>query len=266
MYSFTNKNTSSLNNKNGKRKTKKLPRKLMMLPADYQPEATDVLCGRGNMYGSHPGNQCFQRIIFEHMKAYSDAENRPVKINIVDNVLSEVRNSGARIVKIDSKTKRWYELNDVESHQKCGHCLRDTIRLHGKENNIIRNSNSKKRIKNSSIAIMKQKRQARTVRRQQQQQEDDTCMKDSLLRINIETNDDLVDFVCGGTDGKNLQHRLSLLADYSNDFLLNEENYLILTTTTTADCNGSSSFLLFDNEFPEDDIKFSPSSFFSQTI
>jgi hypothetical protein len=252
MYSFTNNN--NLNNKNGKRKTKKLPSKLMMLPVDYQPEAADVLCGRGNMYGSHPGNQCFQRIICDHMKAYSDAENRPDKINIVDNVLCEVRNSGARIVKIDSKTKRWYELNDVESHQKCGHCLRDTIRSNGKENksNSNSNSNSKSRIKNSSIAIKKQKRQARTV---------DTFMKDTLLRINIESNDDLVDSVRGGTGGKNLQHRLSFLTEYSNDFLYDQ----VLSTTTTADSNGSSSFLLLDNEFPEDDLNFSPSNFFSQT-
>merc|ERR1711865_600034 len=199
-------------------------------------------------YSLHPGNQCFQRIVCDHMKAYSDAENRTDKINIVDNVLCEVRNSGARIVKIDSKTKRWYELNDVKSHQKCGHCLRDTIKSNDRENKSNSNTNSNSRIKNASIvAIKKQKRQDRTERRQQKQ---------------------LVDFFCGGTTGgKNLQHRLSLLAaDCSSDFLLNEENYLVLpTTTTTADRNGSSSFLLFDNEFPEDDLNFSPSTFFSQT-
>ena len=241
MYSFTNNNT--LSNKIGKRKTKKLPRNnklMMLLPVDYQPEATDVLCGRGNMYSLHPGNQCFQRIICDHMKAYSDAEHRSDKIKIVDNVLCEVRNSGARIVKIDSKTKRWYELNDVKSHQKCGHCLRDTIRSNIKENKS--NSNSKSRIKSPSIAIKKQKRQARQHKQ-------------------------LVDFFSAGTGGKNLQHRLSLLAhDCScSDFLLNEENYLVLSTTTTAESNGSSSFLLFDNEFPEDDLHFSPSTFFSQT-
>ena len=245
MYSFTNNN--NLSNKIGKRKAKKLPRnKLMMLPVDYQPEATDVLCGRGNMYSLHPGNQCFQRIICDHMKAYSDAENRSDKIKIVDNVLCEVRNSGARIVKIDSKTKRWYELNDVKSHQKCGHCLRDTIRSNDKENksNSSSNSNSSSRIKSASIAIKKQKRQARTHNRQHKQ---------------------LVDFFGGGTGGQNLQHRLSLLADCSSDFLLNEEKYLVLSTTTTTESNGSSSFLLFDNEFPEDDLHFSPSTFFSQT-
>ncbi|OEU09697.1 hypothetical protein FRACYDRAFT_220400 [Fragilariopsis cylindrus CCMP1102] len=178
------------------------------------------------------------------MKAYSDAEHRSDKIKIVDHVLCEVRNSGARIVKIDSKTKRWYELNDVKSHQKCGHCLRDTIRSNGKENksNSSSNSNSKSRIKSASIAIKKQKRQARQHKQ-------------------------LVDFFSAGTGGKNLQHRLSLLAhDCSSDFLLDEENYLVLsTTTTTADSNGSSSFLLFDNEFPEDDLHFSPTTFFSQT-
>jgi hypothetical protein len=244
MYSFSFTNNNNLSNKIGKRKTKKLPRnKLMMLPVDYQPEATDVLCGRGNMYSVHPGNQCFQRIICDHMNAYSNAENRSDKIKIVDNVLCEVRNSGARIVKIDSKTKRWYELNDVKSHQKCGHCLRDTIRSNVKENKINSNSNSNsnsnRRIKSASIAIKKQKRQHKQ----------------------------LVDFFSAGTTGgQNLQHRLSLLADCSSDFLLNEENYLVLsTTTTTADSNRSSSFLLFDNEFPEDDLNFSPSTFFSQT-
>merc|ERR1711865_234479 len=120
-------------------------------------------------YSLHPGNQCFQRIVCDHMKAYSDAENRTDKINIVDNVLCEVRNSGARIVKIDSKTKRWYELNDVKSHQKCGHCLRDTIKSNDKENKSNSNTNSNSRIKSASIAIKKQKkRQDRTDERRQQ--------------------------------------------------------------------------------------------------
>merc|ERR1711907_150477 len=43
-----------------------------------------------------------------------------------------------------SETQRWYELNDVQAHQKIGHAIRDMIRLHKKQQQQSGNSSSNK--------------------------------------------------------------------------------------------------------------------------
>merc|ERR1719343_737964 len=102
---------------------------LLVLPIDFTPSASDILCGRGNVFSNHEGNRYFGRIIRANLKESRDAASRPEKIRVVDDILQEIRASGVRFAKLDSETKRWYELNDVLAHQKIGHAIRDTIRL-----------------------------------------------------------------------------------------------------------------------------------------
>merc|ERR1719491_523118 len=215
-----------------------------------EPLEMDVLCGRGNVYASHPGNKAFQSIIRDNVQAYSEAKGRLEKVDIVDNVMNQILNSGARIVKIDSTTKQWYQLSDVEAHQKIGHCLRDTIRLHGKEKN---NSSTISRIKSLDAIKKQNKRQARTVRRRS---------------INIETmndNDDSsIDITSFYSEFDKHNHRFSLLADCWND---DDDNSSInptptpTTATTMMSTHShrrrSSSYpALFADEFPESNIVF----------
>merc|ERR1712087_75928 len=89
-----------------------------------------------------------------NLKEYRDAVSRPEKIRVVDDILQEIRASGVRFAKLDSETKQWYELNDVQAHQKIGHAIRDTIRL------LKDKSNSSKNVKIQSN-ISKRKRQPR---------------------------------------------------------------------------------------------------------
>lgn len=101
----------------------------LILPLDFKPTTKDILCGRGNVYSNHPGNQDFGVIIRSNIDQYNNASNRQEKIKVVHKILDSIRTSGARFVKTDTQTKRAYELNDVQAHQKIGHAIRDTIRL-----------------------------------------------------------------------------------------------------------------------------------------
>lgn len=101
----------------------------MLLPEDFIPGPTDILCGRGNLCTYHEGNLYFGRIIQASLEEYVAARNRPNKIKVVDKILVKIKNSGARFAKLDKKSGQWYQLNDVQAHQKIGHAIRDTIRL-----------------------------------------------------------------------------------------------------------------------------------------
>eukprot|EP00532_Pseudo-nitzschia_australis_P020719 CAMPEP_0168308058 /NCGR_PEP_ID=MMETSP0142_2-20121227/60146_1 /TAXON_ID=44445 /ORGANISM="Pseudo-nitzschia australis, Strain 10249 10 AB" /LENGTH=272 /DNA_ID=CAMNT_0008260317 /DNA_START=111 /DNA_END=929 /DNA_ORIENTATION=+ len=133
-----------------------------MLPLDFSPEPKDILCGRGNVFSNHEGNQYFARIIHASLRDYVAAPNRPKKIRVVGDILKQILFSGARFAKVDSETKRWYQLNNVEAHQKIGHAIRDTIRFLGKEkkkNDGAKSTATKEflRVTKPSSAIVKRK-------------------------------------------------------------------------------------------------------------
>ena len=118
----TIKNTKKYNMGNSSRR---------MLPEDYTPQAKDIICGRGNLFSDHEGNQFFEKLIRDNLRKYVETVKRSEKIRMVDDILRTIRTSGTRFAKVDSVTKRWFELNDTQAHKKIGHCIRHKIRLHG---------------------------------------------------------------------------------------------------------------------------------------
>lgn len=118
-----------------------------LLPIDFAPGPKDVLCGRGNVFTNHAGNQSFNRVIRASLSEYKEAPNRASKIKVVDAILGDLRSSGVRFIKtagidnnIDNNNdddddiirrlrSQYYELTDVQAHQKIGHAIRDTLRL-----------------------------------------------------------------------------------------------------------------------------------------
>lgn len=277
-----------------------------------QPTESDVLCGRGNVFASNPGNVAFQRIICENMDKYSAVKGgRPEKVKVVDDVMRQVKESGARIVKHEVETNRWYEISRAEAHQKVGHCLRDTIRSRSNAAGKPKkqqgatpaadycNNNkpfsfydkSRKNKNKSSDAIQKQIQQKRLA-----------------LHKNMKSIDDFVStIVCGGgtidpyykkftttfgsnpfntttTAINNNNKNLNLAIDSGiddvranpvrsiNDIILREKNkpderFSSLTKDASLISRGQqrrqSSMILFDDEFPESDMSFSPSTFFN---
>merc|ERR1712146_411292 len=132
-----------------------------------------------------------------------ESKSRPQKIKVVDDILRTIRISGARFAKIDASTKRWYELNDVQAHQKIGHAIRDTIRLNGKH--AAKKSENKPN--SQALAAI---RQARTVRRQQQEAERIQLGRRSSLESVLSTSLEADDFFM-------VQRELEQIRRYSKD-------------------------------------------------
>merc|ERR1711937_587239 len=97
---------------------KKVESTMMLLPLNFTPGPNEILCGRGNVYSNHEGNRYFNEVAHSALHDYREAPNRPSKIRVVEETLQEILSSGVRFVKLDSEKKQWYELSDVQAHQK----------------------------------------------------------------------------------------------------------------------------------------------------
>jgi hypothetical protein len=253
--------------------TKDSKSSLIMLPVNFKPSDNDVLCGRGNVYSSHYGNQFFGKVIRANISVYKEAISRPDKIKVVDGILGEIRDNGARFRKVDAQTERWYELSDVQAHQKIGHAIRDTIRLLGKENNnsITSNYNTPKektiarsRTIKSSVAkkkMFQQKRQSRiTIQREKQKQLVRSTSSlssdiDDILKISLDTFeffDDILD------DDYVLEQK------QNDDYYRNPSLPSASTFTLEGYINNNKQSFLLENEFPEHQFSFEANYFFEK--
>jgi hypothetical protein len=102
--------------------------KAMILSEDFEPSEYDVLCGRGHTYAARPGNVFYNKIVIEHIQAYMGASNRLEKSVVVVRVVRQILSTGARFVKMDKSTNRWYAMTSEQAHDKTGHAIRDVIR------------------------------------------------------------------------------------------------------------------------------------------
>jgi hypothetical protein len=100
-----------------------------MLPLDFHPTDTDILCGRGKAYSNHPGNKMFSRFVKNSLQRYVDAPKRIDKSMVVASVVSQIMDvAGARFVKQDKSSGRWFQMNEDQAHEKTGHAIRDLIK------------------------------------------------------------------------------------------------------------------------------------------
>ena len=240
---------------------------LNMLPMDFEPSNNDVLCGRGNVYSNHYGNQFFGKVIRDNITVYKEATSRPDKIKVVDGILDKIRDNGARFTKVDTQTERWYELNDVQAHQKIGHAIRDTIRLlrkggnNNNNNSIITTSNNcttPKEEKTTAIRTTRRTSKSLVAKKkmfQQQKRQSRITIQREQLRQLVRSLDD--EYVLEQQE-ENDDHYFSsqsLLPSVSSTFTL-LEGYI-------TNNNNKESFLLED-EFPEHQFNFKASHFFEK--
>lgn len=214
---------------------------LSMLPLDFTPCDTDILCGRGNVFSNHEGNRYFGRVIRANLKQYGDAGSRPEKIRVVDDILQEIRSEGVRFAKLDNETKRWYELNDVLAHQKIGHAIRDTIRL----------------LKDKKMMNTTTTKQSRTAKRKMRSDalqlknhvvpSSDTRKKtmDDILKMSLETSEFLNGIWGDSENVPPLTQSKEETSQKKNDIVYPPRSRYIL-----------------EDEFPEEDFEYSPNSFF----
>lgn len=110
----------------------RLPQQKSILPDDFEPSSSDIICGRGTQTHTHIGNKQFRATIAMNVERYAQAETKIAKSLVVLCVVNEIRKTSA-FVKKDGKTGKWLELGDQFAKEKVGHALRDSIAGHNKK-------------------------------------------------------------------------------------------------------------------------------------
>jgi len=251
---------NAINKRNlNKSRKSKMSSSLIILPLNFKPGAKDILCGRGNVFSNHEGNRYFGKTVRSNLREYRDASNRPEKIRVVDEILEEIQLSGARFAKVDRETKRWYELNDVQAHQKIGHAIRDTIRL----------LQSKKRISTPNTnrsKTAKRQRQTNALKPQNHVLSTFGTRKktmDDILKMSIETAEFLSDF---WVQSENLPPQSENLppqpekSEKSAEY--GEFQKEIPQPHSHSERTSSTGGFFLTDEYPEENFDYSPASLF----
>lgn len=93
----------------------------------WTPRRCDILCGPGKFVFNHPGNVRFRRMVEQRSKDY-DAASKALKTRVVQTILSEVRATGARLLRKHPIYAWWNVVEDDGSlkslRDKTTHCLR----------------------------------------------------------------------------------------------------------------------------------------------
>eukprot|EP00980_Cylindrotheca_fusiformis_P005559 scaffold1177_cov79-Cylindrotheca_fusiformis.AAC.1 len=100
-----------------------------LLPSDFQPGNWDVICHNGKDVHEHIGNRRYRVCIENNVQSYSAAKSRSEKSAIISEIVTSIRESstqGGGFVRLDSNTRRWYEVGDKVARDKVGQTLRDS--------------------------------------------------------------------------------------------------------------------------------------------
>lgn len=90
------------------------------------PQAADVLCGRGKRAFEHAGNQQLRVKIIENVLDFSRTTDKLKKTGIVKAIIHDVLSTGGRFLKkAKGKTNVWQLATYNEARQRVSHALRD---------------------------------------------------------------------------------------------------------------------------------------------
>lgn len=91
----------------------------------YKPSNIDILCGRGKKTSRHPGNVRFREVVLGNLHDYMALPSRLGKTWKIIEIVGVLRASGCKFLRIDTKSKQWYDIGDKGAREKVGHALRD---------------------------------------------------------------------------------------------------------------------------------------------
>jgi len=92
------------------------------------PANIDILFGRGKVYREHLGNLKMVDILEKNLARYESAGLKE-KSAVISEVTQEIKNQGARFVKMESYT--WKEVDDKLAKEKVSHGFRTRLRMNG---------------------------------------------------------------------------------------------------------------------------------------
>jgi hypothetical protein len=108
--------------------SKKNNSKKTRMPIKYTPDENAVICGRGKVCTSNPGNQKLRALIEEHLDAYGKANNKVEKTEIVSTIMDSIKGGcpdEPAFVKKEGDT--WWEVDDAFAREKVGCIFRDAL-------------------------------------------------------------------------------------------------------------------------------------------
>ena len=141
------------------------------LPPNFAPSDEDVICGRGKDCYNHEGNRRFRAIIDKTLQRYVECASKHEKGLIVVSIVDHVRQNsptGAGFVRLDSKTKQWFEIGDDCAREKVGQTIREALIQMDPEK---LSEKRKRRARNKARRKARRQEQKGTLRAQQQQQQ-----------------------------------------------------------------------------------------------
>ena len=71
----------------------------------------DILFGRGSDCWNHYGNKQFRFIVSKYQGKYHSMECRSEKVKLVAEIVKEIKSSGSRFLRRNTKSKVWEEVD-----------------------------------------------------------------------------------------------------------------------------------------------------------
>lgn len=112
------------------------------IPSTRIPESaltqSDILCGRGTKYCSHPGNKTYHMICKANSNAYKNAQSKDEKTKITRSIVDKLRNLNppSRFVQRDDKggagdeqhqEVEWFDIGERKAWEKTSQLLREMV-------------------------------------------------------------------------------------------------------------------------------------------
>jgi len=85
----------------------------------------DVLCGRGGKSNHHCGNKLYRQVVNDMKMNYRSIDGKKAKTNLSQAIVNHVIGYGARYVKKEDSTGRYYLLSHAEARKKTSQALRE---------------------------------------------------------------------------------------------------------------------------------------------
>jgi len=96
-----------------------------MLSIIDTPTCKDVLFGRDADSWNHEGNRNFRFVVAKYQEQYHSTKLRVDKVAIVAKIVKEMKETGARFLRRDCRTNKWFEVDRKAYIEKVGHAIRD---------------------------------------------------------------------------------------------------------------------------------------------
>lgn len=100
------------------------------LPADYEPNDFDVVCGRGKGSYDRDGNRTFRLLVARYVDEYEGCETKIEKSRLLERIVAvtkEQNNGQTHFVKYNRTQNRWYEVSNDHAREKVGHTMRVAV-------------------------------------------------------------------------------------------------------------------------------------------